>query len=536
MTTRPPSLADLAPALSHAGLLTRLEQVVNFAKTNIDRLERHSDLWNEDDGSFVRLVDKIVIESSLFILLASRVPQLPSKLRGAIEDLAARLCPLARSERTKVLLMRFPQTASSLGISHIALTSLNFPDDQFEFLLQRAMSSGQAEAIERLPFRVMDYRWVKRLVDPSLCLDFSDLLPHSILSTKAHPISMTRDDAYALTHALMYETDFGVLPPNSLYSSRVSAMVDAGLAWTLMSEDLDLLGELIIAAAVLRCPWSPYARFAWHVLNSTWDELGFLPGPSFEANVYSALSGLDASAYAFRHLYHTNYVGGILCSVLLQYPERSEAPLGWTAPTKDAVTSDVAEKCRVAVHRATGRYLPEWMSLGLDSSETKAESETSDVMRLESNGEETNEHGAVLHIDLDKASWLDIIQNRAVAFARQVSPAPTQWERAAINAPMTNDELAIVIADMGLIHAARQYDLVDLAESLTEIMRLGLPCSGTVLNALEFLVRQQVSEGAIGAHFVIEENLRSSDASTFALYFAGCLSKAEAYLASESSF
>ncbi len=287
MNTHLPPLEDLAPGLSHAQLLSRLTKALLFAKTNLQRLDLHAPFWDDEDDPFVRFIDKIIIETALLVFLAARTAISSEEIRLLIATLTQELSKIARSERTAVLLLRFPHTAVSLGIAHIVLSRLGNQDEAFDALLRRAIKSGHVEAVERLPFRSMDLRWIYGLLDADASPGFDDLIPHSLLATNAHPIYMNREDAYALTHGLMYTTDFGALPPPaSLHIEQLTSLVDAALAWHIISEDMDLLGELLLSAAMLRQPWSPHAQFAWHLFAKIWDELEFLPGPSFEASTF----------------------------------------------------------------------------------------------------------------------------------------------------------------------------------------------------------------------------------------------------------
>src|SRR5512133_3619597 len=169
------TLEELSPQASHADLEARLEGVLRFARGGIDNLERHSPFWGDDTIGFVTQADKIVVETALLALLASRVDQ-PVIRRGSIL-LASVLQPFARSERNRVLLLRFPHTAASLGIAHVALSRVGNIDDDFDQLLRRALTTGQVDALERLPYRTMDLGWLRGVLNPDTEPHFDDLLP-----------------------------------------------------------------------------------------------------------------------------------------------------------------------------------------------------------------------------------------------------------------------------------------------------------------------------------------------------------------------
>jgi hypothetical protein len=97
----------------------------------------------------------------------------------------------------------------------------------------------------------------------------------------------------------------------------VATKIDAGLAWHVLSEDFDLLAEFLIDAVCTGTHAGPYAVLGWTLLMAVWQELGFVPGPTFDPVRYRSLSGDGKNAYAFEHVYHTNFVAGMLCAVAI---------------------------------------------------------------------------------------------------------------------------------------------------------------------------------------------------------------------------
>ena len=77
---------------------------------------------------------------------------------------------------------------------------------------------------------------------------------------------------------------------------------------------------------------------------------------------------------------------------------------------------------------------------------------------------------------------------------------------------MATDDLCIVLTDALLIHAAREYKLVVLGETLRLAACSDVELTDTFREATLFLLRQQVASGPIGAHFVIAANRRSPEA------------------------
>jgi hypothetical protein len=515
-----PPLTDLSPNLNWDALLARLTTVLKFAERNVDLLDKHAKFWNDDVDPFVSLADKVLIETSLLVLLANRVSQPSPELHTLVNRLADRLSLLVRSEKSRVLLLRYPHTAASLGIGHIILSKLGREDKEFDLLIRDAFETGHVEAIERIPYRSMDLRWLRGLIYTEEMPDFDNLLPHSILTSTAHPIYMTAADTYALTHGLMYITDFGrMTPPASLALDRVEAITDAALACNILSENLDLLGELLMNAAILGRPWSPYARFAWHMLARTWDDLGFLPCPSFEGSVYASLTGEEASSYVFRHVYHTYYVGGILCALLLRHPEEGCANISggtsWTGKSK--VDPKLVARCEYSVRLAKD------FSDGKDSENGKLDSSA----WVLADSREGPDQG-----DLN----INTLLVRIINYQASSGNAKPRWLEVLPDAQLGDNELALVLADALLIDAIREYDLATLADALIISMRLSLPISPTFIEATTFLIRQQLPCGAIGAHFVVPGNLTSIEAGRITSGLAHAIHLAATHLAHSTDY
>jgi hypothetical protein len=487
-------------------LASRLTHVLRFAHSNVAHLDRHAPYWPDDTTGIVTQTDKVVVETALLALLASRVSGGSSRLGEALAALVSLVAPLARSESNQVRLLRFPQTAASLGIAHICLSGLGNRDPDFDVLIRRAFSSGHVDAIERLPYRAMDLAWLRSIYGASASPGGDDgLLAHSVLGSCAHPVYMADMDAYALTHALMYLSDFGTRALPGIARERVAEMIDACLAWHLLTANMDLLGELLIAAALVGAPWSPYARLAMRIHMALWDEFGFLPSPAFDVNRYRGLTGDEARAYAFRHVYHTTYVAGILCQVLLRCPERRTSPLSWTCA--QCVDSSLVSQCEDAL-RAARTFC--------SARGTEA------ALPVSGSGDDRSPVSVETTLDRTLAQ----IRRNPGTCGRPGAP----WSTAVDGAPIGPADLALVLNDAMLIQAARDYDLSALAAALLERAASSLPVSRTLVEATLFLCRQQLSSGAIGAHFVVPANCSSPHSIVVTATLADCLARLLTYI------
>jgi hypothetical protein len=486
--TAPPRLWDLSRESTQSRARSLVTDALVFASTHIEHLEDHARHWDDNDDPYVSPADKVVVETALLALIASRVPTPSRELRAILDTLAGQLVPCARSERNQVLLMRFPHTAASLGIAHVILTCLGHEDEAYDYLFRRALNSEPVGAIERLPYRSMDLRWLRGLACPDKAADVEDLLPHSILTSGAHPVHMSTADTYVLTHSLMYATDFGTHPlPASVDRDRVTGMVDAGIAFHLLTENLDLLGELLLGAAMLGNLDSPAFRLGWHVMVDVWSELGFLPSPTFDRSTYAALDGAAASAYAFRHVYHTTYVGGILGAVALAtQAQRPQRP----SPRGGEVSPELLARCQHAV------------ALALAFCRTRTPPEMEHGAAPVPPGDPDSAPGS----DGAAASRLDVIRHHVRAYNGACGRPEAMWAQPGFDTVVDRDTLASLLSDALLTQSARDYDLATLARVMTDTARLGLPVSATLIEATTFLLCQQMPSGAIGAHFVVSDN------------------------------
>jgi hypothetical protein len=280
--------------------------------------------WPEDGSKLERFVDKLAAETALLILLARRVETLDSDVRDLVDDLAERLGPHARSDRTAVMLLRYPHAASTLGFAHIALSSAGYEDARFDALIRGCFENDQLTSVERVPFRFSELLWQCRLlgVDGIRGAGAADGL--SILSSSPNPCFGVREQCYQLTHAVMYATDFGRNPGGVAGRRAVRRTVDSFLAWRSAKEDMDLVGELLVTVECLDEPWSPAARIAATQLWRTWRSLGHIPDIYYDAREHERLTGTAARAYEVRRTYHSTYVLGLLCSLVAARGQRRQ--------------------------------------------------------------------------------------------------------------------------------------------------------------------------------------------------------------------
>jgi hypothetical protein len=258
---------------------------------------------------------------------------------------------------------------------------------------------------------------------------------------------------------------------------------DAALAWCLAAGDYDLVAELLLSQLLLRGNLSPYGTVAWGMCGRTWDSLGFLPGPSLSADSFAGLEAeVEREQYAFHHMYHTIFVAGMLCNSLLS-----------AAQTQDAVSVPRRTACGV--------------NLGaVDETIAKAVSFVEKAL-------DGDTHAARKTIDL--IDWTADV-SRLFELAELWRPSVHNGER------RLGDAVLWMAGDAFIIESARAYDLPALAAALCHAVEVGSG-SPTVRAGLDFLARQSLASGAIGAGYLDLDETRSLDAAGVTAALANCL-------------
>ena len=453
------------PMDSEPELLDRLVDVLAYAADGLARLERHASHWPEDANAFLRRQDKVAAEAILLAYLASRLPQKPPRLAHAVETVRDQALIHIATERNEALLRRFPQTATTLGVGFVLLSQLGRSQPGVERLLRSALGRGFATLTERSTFRMMDTRWTFGLLDPALVRPVEELVPLSTLGAIPHPIYTMKEDDYALTHAVYYLTDFGRRSPPPTLRLENRQLVDPFLAWNAVRLDLDLLGEFLIAALVLRGPASPAFRYAWHTFFRAWERDGGLVGPEFSAARFAELRGEEAAAYAFWENYHTVFVGGILCAVALLTPRPDVR-----GPDRSP-EADPALVARCARAAAAARA---WIGRQSASARPETSCPSAD----------------------DLPEW---VVSRLLTLLPSAESSPL-WLRTAMDCDLSRPEIAAVLHEALLVAAAKDYRLVQLAEALAVGAEHAGLRSVTFTRVLDFLLDQQLDDGCVGIH------------------------------------
>ena len=293
--------------------MTDIHAVLDFAQRAVGRLGHFSAHFAAIDKQLQpdQVLDKFVAETALLLLLAARLPR-SAGLAARVGGMAQALARFARQPRHLQLLASNPQCIVGVGFSHILLNRLGARDGMFGAAVDAAFGSAFTDSVDRPNFRQMEMQWLRAL-HTGAAPDFTSLLPCSLLNKPLHPIYMRRADAYAVTHAAMYLSDFGAQALDSHADpAAMLSFVEHGLSWCLAYADWDLLAEILIVHVLSGAPASPFARLADSVLRRVYATHAAVPGPNFDSKAFEALDGTSSDVYFAMHTYHSTYVYGIL--------------------------------------------------------------------------------------------------------------------------------------------------------------------------------------------------------------------------------
>ena len=213
-----------------------------------------------------------------------------------------------------------PALCVEFAVPHVLLSKLGLEDEQFDELLELSLSAQGARGHERTPFASLERQWILALwsgAEPGP--DWEGDLEQSVLNWPIDLLGGMKEDAYALTHLVIYCTDFGYhVRPLPRPRSTILAEARSLLARCLDEEDYDLAAEILMFWPQLGAPWCASSAFGFRVLMTVEDQVGVLPSVRTKTERLNELEGEERTRYAFATAYHTSLVMGLLCAVSLR--------------------------------------------------------------------------------------------------------------------------------------------------------------------------------------------------------------------------
>jgi hypothetical protein len=263
-------------------LASRVRNLIDGA---LDWLVENLDLFDpfKDNHTFDQYYAKPLLELSMTCMLYSRHKNLNQDPRiGQIALFISRVWD--RPEYWQRL-TRFPEMLLLYGMTSIALRRCGFGNHCYPELMQRVLKQGYASAVEVVPYRALDFRY---MLDCGGCehtfASYSDIYKNTLLSKTPSVAYLTDEDAYAITHTLFYISDFGARPPDVIPPEQLPAvqrLTTSLLGVYLRSCNWDLVAEILVSCRCLN--WRPNCLFeaAWSGLLGAQLANGAVPGPYF---------------------------------------------------------------------------------------------------------------------------------------------------------------------------------------------------------------------------------------------------------------
>jgi hypothetical protein len=213
-----------------------------------------------------------------------------------------------------------PSVCIELAIPHILLSRLGFHDRQFDDYLALCLGANASRGHERPPYAALEKRWILDMWNgDGARSDWHVDLTQSVLKWPIDLLGGIKEDAYALTHLVIYQSDFGFnAKPLPRPTSAILAEARSFLARCLDEEDYDLAAETLMIWPLVGAPWCASSAFAFRVLLHVEDQAGVLPSVRTNIDRLNRLEGDDKKRYAFATAYHTALVMGLLCAVSLR--------------------------------------------------------------------------------------------------------------------------------------------------------------------------------------------------------------------------
>jgi len=320
MVQRRPGVTASEP-WDQADLVRRVHLSLDLATGALDLIgsgRRPDVIRDSTEGGGPRFSsEKLVGETAMLLLCAMPLRRHDIDIADRIEALAARLVPLARQADILAAICSDPGLARDYALPHAVLSHIGYGDPSVDVLLSASLSIAPRFGPERLPNRRLEQEWLDRTwtSGASRPLPERGLIGRTMLGRPIDALGSTRLDLYAFTHAVMYATDFGARRPALPRSRRaIAADADAGLAFSLDTDDFDLTAELCLTWPMLGMSWSRTSAFAFRILASIEDEYGFVPGAAFDAAHHASLTDPDKRDYTLVTSYHASYTMGFLCA------------------------------------------------------------------------------------------------------------------------------------------------------------------------------------------------------------------------------
>ena len=260
--------------------------------------------------------DKAAAEIALVCALLER-ESVPEAIRERVRGIAESIEPRVRGAGWIRELLWAPARIATLAMGHVLLARAGRPAPAVDAFVRSLWGRGFDASLELSPFQVLERQWSAELCEVDV--EAPPIVP--LPTCDVHPLHMHENDAYAFTHAIFYDTDFGARPlPDRYDRDRVVATIDAAVSWCLCRVDFDLLAEFLLCGLFVAEHSTPAMRLGAAAVFAAWDDLGLVPD-----RAVARAQDEDDPHRMFFALYHANLV-----AIVLQVVADRREPTWWT--------------------------------------------------------------------------------------------------------------------------------------------------------------------------------------------------------------
>lgn len=319
--------------------------VLTYISQNFMEIER---FWREGGVrhyDWEQARDKLYHETALLLLICERARQL--NINSAPSVHLAKLFSDYCAENPNIeMICMHPQTAPGVALVPLVTSVIFAQSSDYTRLIRTIIESGAHGDSERLPFRELERRWVQGLYGQENSI--ADVVDHTLVSKLRDPNGLTRSDVYAITHAIMFATDFGQKPLVYIDVAEITHIIDFLAMKSIIDDDLDILGELLICGSCIRQPPTRVRRIGIQLIRDVWSRHGLVPGPTFNPKKYKNLDTMRQEIYSILECYHTTYVAGIMELMIAMVGKNNDEFQSDKLPSREWNTHElVQEACNL---------------------------------------------------------------------------------------------------------------------------------------------------------------------------------------------
>lgn len=160
---------------------------------------------------------------------------------------------------------------------------------------------------ERTPHRMLDMWFFCHLYGRECDFDFESIVELSCLTHPPDPVTATIQDAYALTHNLLYYRKFGIEAPSTPTRFDLDDVILGLLLRFLYEDNADIVLELLIGGVFEESLSPAVVNTIVDWMDTKVHPTGFVPGPDQSSSDGTS----DPAVQEWEQNYHTTLVAGM---------------------------------------------------------------------------------------------------------------------------------------------------------------------------------------------------------------------------------